>query len=362
MINKLVESALKFPGLVLVVLIAVLSLGIYKYQNMPVDAFPDISPVMVPVFAEGHGMAPEEIERLITYPIESAMNGLPKVKQIKSTSAFGMAVIYVYFEDDVDIYFARQLVSERLTSAMAELPEMDEPPTLGPISTGLGQIFIYYLTADPNKVKTEGKDVNTWLRELNDWVVKFQLQTVPGVTEVLSMGGHVLQYQVKVNPNSLRRYGLALEELANAIRENNRNVGGQFLVMGSEEHLVRGVGLLEELEDIQNIPVKVSNGTPVYLKDVADVDYGNEIRRGAVTLNGQQEVVSGIVMKLYGANTSDVIERLYAKVAEVQTALPAGVELVPYYEQSELIGKPPVRSSYPFCRGGFSFYWCSCFF
>lgn len=352
MINKFVETALKFPGLVIVALIAVISLGIYKYQHMPVDAFPDISPVMVPVFAEGHGMAPEEIERLITYPIESAMNGLPKVKQIKSTSAFGMAVIYVYFEDDVDIYFARQLVSERLTNAMAELPEMDEPPTLGPISTGLGQIFIYYLTADPDKVKTDGKDVNTWLRELNDWVVKFQLQTVSGVTEVLSMGGHVLQYQVKVNPNSLRRYGLALESLVDAIRENNRNVGGQFLVLGSEEHLVRGVGLVENLEDIKNIPVKVSNGTPIYLKDVADVDYGNEIRRGVVTLDGKQEVVSGIVMKLYEENTSKVIERLYDKVAEVQKTLPDGVELVPYYEQAELVEKATGTVKSALLQGG----------
>lgn len=352
MIDKLVESALKFPGLVIVALIAVISFGIYKYQHMPVDAFPDISPVMVPVFAEGHGMAPEEIERLITYPIESAMNGLPKVKQIKSTSAFGMAVIYVYFEDDVDIYFARQLVSERLTSAMAELPEMDEPPTLGPISTGLGQIFIYYLTADSEKVNTEGKNINTWLRELNDWVVKFQLQTVPGVTDVLSMGGHVLQYQVKVNPNSLQRFGVALEELVDAIRENNRNVGGQFLVLGSEEHLVRGVGLLEQLDEIQNIPIKVSNGTPVYLKDVADVDYGNEIRRGVVTFNGQQEVVSGIVMKLYGENTSEVIARLYTKVAEVKKTLPEGVELVPYYEQSELVEKATGTVKSALLQGG----------
>ncbi|MFH1217282.1 MAG: CusA/CzcA family heavy metal efflux RND transporter [Pseudomonadota bacterium] len=352
MINKLIESALRFPGLVMVALLAVLSLGIYKYQHMPVDAFPDISPVMVPVFAEGHGMAPEEIERLITYPIESAMNGLPGVKQIKSTSAFGMAVIYVYFEDDVDIYFARQLVSERLTSAMSELPEMDEPPALGPISTGLGQIFIYYLKADRNKVKTGGKDVNTWLRELNDWVVKFQLQTVHGVTEVLSMGGHVLQYQVKVDPNSLRRYGLALEDVADAIRQNNRNVGGQFLVLGSEEHLVRGVGLVEQLEEIQNIPVKVSKGTPVYLKDVADVDYGNEIRRGVVTVDGQQEVVSGIVMKLYGENTSDVIERLHAKVAEVKKSLPEGVELIPYYEQSELVEKATGTVKSALLQGG----------
>jgi cobalt-zinc-cadmium resistance protein CzcA len=352
MINKLIESALKFSGLVSIALILVIGLGIYKYRHMPVDAFPDISPVMVPVFAEGHGMAPEEIERLIAYPIESAMNGLPKVKQIKSTSAFGMAVVYVYFDDHMDIYFARQLVSERLTSVMAELPEMDEPPKLGPISTGLGQIFIYYLSADAKKVDTGGKDLNTWLRELNDWTVKFQLQTVPGVTDVLSMGGHVLQYQIKVNPHLLRKYDLSLEELVEAVNANNRNVGGQFLVLGSEEHLVRGVGLVEKLDDIRRIAVKETSGIPVFLNDVADVDFGNEIRRGVVTQNGEREVVSGIVMKLYGANTSEVIERLYAKVAEVKKALPPGVELVPYYEQAELIAEATGTVKAALLQGG----------
>jgi len=337
MINKLIESALKFSGLVSITLILVIGLGIYKYHHMPVEAFPDISPVMVPIFAEGHGMAPEEIERLITYPIESAMTGLPKVKQIKSTSAFGMAVIYVYFEDHMDIYFARQLVSERLTSALAELPEMHEPPTLGPISTGLGQIFIYYLSADAEKVDTGGKDLDTWLRELNDWTVKFQLQTVRGVTDVLSIGGYVLQYQIKVNPHLLRKHDLTLNEVVEAVNANNRNVGGQFLVLGSEEHLVRGVGLVEKLDDIRRIAVKETSGIPVFLNDVADVDFGNEIRRGVVTHNGEREVVSGIVMKLYGENTSEVIERLYVKVAEVEKVLPKGVELIPYYEQAELI-------------------------
>ncbi len=337
MLNKLIESVLKTPGLVIVVLLMIIGLGVFKYQKMPVDAFPDISPVMVPVFAEGHGMAPEEIEQLITYPIESAMNGLPKVTQIKSTSAFGMAVIYVYFQDDVDIYFARRLVAERLAAASAELPDMDEPPALGPISTGLGQIFIYYLTADPVRVDTGGKDLSTWLREINDWAVKFQLQTVPGVTDVLSMGGHVLQYQVRIDPNLLRKYNLAIEEVVEAINNNNRNVGGQFLVLGSEEHLVRGVGLVEKLEDLGRIPVKNIGGTSVFLKDIAEVNYGNEIRRGVVTRNGTQEVVSGIVMKLYGENTSKVIERLYAKVESVKKSLPAGVTLVPYYEQAELV-------------------------
>jgi len=337
MLDKLIAAVLKNPGLIIVLLLAVIGLGVAKYRQMPVDAFPDISPVMVPVFAEGHGMAPEEIERLITFPVESAMNGLPGVTQIKSTSAFGMAVVYVYFEDEVDIYFARQLVAERLAAAAAELPEMDEPPVLGPISTGLGQIFIYYLSADPARVDTGGKDLSAWLREINDWQVKFQLQTVAGVTDVLSMGGHVLQYQVRVDPHLLRQYRLTLEEVVEAITANNRNVGGQFLVLGAEEHLVRGVGLLETLEDLGNIPVKDVAGTPVLLKDIAEVDYGREIRRGVVTRNGEQEVVSGLVMKLYGENTSEVIDRLYAKVESVKRALPAGVELIPYYEQAELV-------------------------
>jgi cobalt-zinc-cadmium resistance protein CzcA len=337
MINRITDSALRLPGLVLIAVGALMVTGIFQYRNMPVDAFPDISPIMVPVFAEGHGMAPEEIERLITYPIESAMNGLPGVTQIKSTSAFGMAVIYVYFKDSMDIYFARQLVAERLASVIAELPETDEPPGLGPISTGLGQIFMYYLTADPDKVDTGGKDLDTWLRELNDWVVKFQLQTVPGVTEILSMGGHVLQYQIRVNPNALLKYELTLEDLVEAVNANNRNVGGQFLVLGSEEHLVRGLGLVESLEDIRSIAVKEEDGRPVLLSAIADVDYGNEIRRGVVSRNGETEVVAGLVLKLFGENTSEVIERLYAKVDDAKLALPDGVELHPYYEQAELI-------------------------
>jgi len=274
-IDKVTQWAMAAPGLVLMAVLTVLGLGAYQYQRMPVDAFPDISPIMVPVFAEGHGMAPEEIERLITYPIESAMNGLPDVTQIKSTSAFGMAVVYVYFKDGTDIYFARQLVGERQASVMSELPETDEPPSLGPISTGLGQIFLYYLEADPELVDTGGKPVNTWLRELNDWVVKFQLQTVPGVTDILSIGGHVLQYQIRVDPHALWKYRLTLEDLVEAVNANNRNVGGQFLVLGSEEHLVRGVGLVENLEDIRRIPLKEEDGRPVLLTDVAEVVYGN---------------------------------------------------------------------------------------
>jgi len=334
--NKIVDISLRYRFFVILGIIAITTLGVYQYSQLPVDAFPDISPVMVPVFAEAHGMAPEEVERLITFPIESSMNGLPGVKQIKSTSAFGMAVIYVYFEDDVDIYFARQIVSERLNEALAQLPEMHEPPALGPISTGLGQIFIYYLTIGPD-VDTDGKDPTTYLREINDWVVKYQLQTVPGVTDILSIGGHVLQYQIRINPHALNKYKISLEEVVASVRENNKNAGGQFMLLGSEEYLVRGIGLLQNLDDIRNIHVKIIEGVPIKIGDLAEIGYGNEIRRGVVSRNGSEEVVSGMVLQLYGQNTSKVIESLYAKIPEVQASLPAGVNLVPYYEQSELV-------------------------
>ena len=336
MIDKIINAVLKNRGLVLLALLAVVGLGVYEYRQLDVEAFPDISPIVVPVFADADGMAPEEVEQLITYPIETSMNGLPNVTLIKSTSAFGMAVVYVYFTDDTDIYFARQLVSERLNAALADLPAGQEPPALGPISTGLGQVFLYYLDLEEG-ADTEGLDKLTYLRDINDWVVKRQLQTVNGVTDILSAGGFVLQYQIKVDPFMLRQYDLAIEDVSTAVQANNRNVGGQYLELNSEEHLVRGIGLLRSLDDIRNITLKTHDGTPVSIADVADVDYGPEIRRGVVTKDAGEEVVSGIVMKLFGANSSVVIDELYKKVDAVQAGLPEGVKIVPYYEQADLV-------------------------
>ncbi len=336
MIEKILNSSLANRGLILIVLFGIIGLGIYETRQLDVEAFPDISPVMVPVFAEAEGMAPEEVEQLITYPIETAMNGLPDVELVKSTSAFGMSVVYVYFEDGTDIYFARQLVSERLSAAAADLPPLPEPPALGPISTGLGQIFLYYLEAEEG-TDTEGLDTLTYLRDLNDWVVKRQLQRVNGVTEILSAGGYVLQYQIKIDPYLLLQYDLSFEDVMSAVQVNNRNVGGQYLQINSEEHLVRGVGFLKTLEDIRGITLKSFDGTPVSIGDIAEVEHGHELRRGMVTLGNGDEVVSGMVMKLYGANASKVIEDLYEMVEEVQAALPEGVNLVPYYEQANLV-------------------------
>ncbi len=338
MIRRIVQFALQQRLLVVLLIIFIVGMGIYSLEQLPIDAFPDISPVMVPVFAEAHGMAPEEVERFITYPIESAMNGLPGVREVKSTSAFGMAVVYVYFEDNVDIYFARQIVAERLAKATEEIPESDERPILGPITTGLGQIFIYYLTLEKG-ASTDGLPPDIYLRTVNDWIVKFQLRTVKGVTDILSIGGNVLQYQVKLDPNQLLKFDLTLDEIIEAIRANNRNVGGQFIVQGSEEYLVRGLGLVGSIEDLKTIKLKSNQGFPILLRDVADIDIGPEVRRGVVTRNGQEEVVSGIIIMLYGENTSRVIERLNQKLISVQKSLPRGVHLVPYYEQAELVEK-----------------------
>ena len=239
MIDKIIQAGLYLRVPVLILMFAVIGFGVYSYIETPRDAFPDISPVMVPVFTEAPGLAAEEVELMISQPIESAMSGLPDVTLVKSTSGFGMSVVYVYFKDKADIYFARQLVAERLRSAEAGLPPNIPGPELGPISSGLGQIFIYYLQTDRKVVDTEGKELNSYLRELNDFVVKRQLQTVPGVTAILSMGGHVLQYQVRLNPAKMRKYDVSFNDVANAINRNNRNVGGQYIEIGAEEYLVQ---------------------------------------------------------------------------------------------------------------------------
>ena len=348
---KLISIALHLRGLVILGMLGVIALGAWLYSETPRDAFPDISPVMVPIFAEAPGLAAEEVELMICQPVESSMSGLPDVALIKSTSSFGLGVIYVYFKDSVDIYFARQLVNERLTSAEALLPPEVPKPELGPISTGLGQIFIYYLEADPKLVDTQSKDLNAYLRELNDFVVKRQLQTVPGVTAILSMGGHVIQYQVLLNPELMRRYDVSPSDVTEAIQANNRNVGGQYVEIGSEEYLVRGIGRLNNLKELGNISIREIDGVPLRLKDIAQIQYGHEIRRGVVTRNGEEEVVAGMVLKLYGENSSKVISALHDKLAEIQSNLPPGVKIVPYYDQAELVDNAGRTVEYALFQG-----------
>ena len=331
MINKIIEVAMRERLLTSLLAVAIVVAGYISYQKLPIDAFPDVSPVLVQIFTEAEGLAPEEVEKLITYPIEVAMNGLPNITRIQSISTFGLSVVSIYFKDDMDIYFARQLVFERLETARSEIPEGMGDPEMGPITTGLGQVFQYI-------VEGEGYDLME-LRSIQDWIVKFQLRTVPGVTDVLSFGGMVRQYQVLVDPHELINYNITLDQLIEALKTNNQNAGGSFIVRGAEEYIIRGIGWTQTLDDIKNIIVAEHNGVPVYVRQLAEVKFGPEIRRGIVTRNAQGEVVAGIVLKLIFTNTSRVIKDIKKKVEEINKSLPPGVRIRPFYDQADLVKK-----------------------
>jgi cobalt-zinc-cadmium resistance protein CzcA len=302
--------------------------GIFALYNLNVDAFPDVTPVQVEIDSEAEGLAPQEVEQLVTFPIENEMTGIPGVTRVESISKFGLSVVTVYFRDDVDIYFARQQVFERLSIAKDDLPEGVEP-SMGPITTGTGQIYLYQITG--------GGKSNQELRTIQDWIVKLQLRTVPGVADVLSFGGDVKQYHVVVDQKALVNYNIPLKSLFEAIQNNNQNTGANFIEHGDQQYVVRGLGLVKDIDDIRNIVLDSRNGTPIRVSDVARVEIGNELRQGAVTKDGNGEVVTGIVLKGINENTKQVIERVDAKIADINRTLPEGVKIVDYYDQSDLI-------------------------
>jgi cobalt-zinc-cadmium resistance protein CzcA len=335
MIERLVEAALRQRFVVGILSLVLVATGGYVTMRLPVAAFPDVTTIQVQINTEAQGLSATDVEQLITFPVETSMMGLPGVAQVRSTSKFGLSVVTVVFDDEVDTYFARQLVFERLAQARERIPEGQGSPQMGPITTGLGQIYQYTIEGQGHSAME--------LRTLNDWVVKYQLRGVPGVADVLSFGGEVRQYQVEVDPDRLLRYGLTLDDVAQAIAANNRNAGGQYLVGASEQLVVRGVGLIrgerEGLTDIANIVIRSEDGTPIRVRDVAQVEYGAEVRQGAVSKNGRGEVVSGIVLQLQGANTRDVIRRVRERIEAIEGSLPPGVQIVPYYDQGELTDK-----------------------
>lgn len=309
----------------------IVAFGVFSYQKLPIDAFPDVSPNLVQVFTTTDGLAPEEIEKFVTFPVEVAMNGLPGVSKVRSVSNFGLSVVNIYFEDDVDIYFARQLVAERLSEAKEQIPEGFGEPAMGPISTGMGLVLFYYLEDETGKYSL------TELREIQDWIIKVQLQTVPGVTEVLGIGGYEKQFNVEVIPEALVRYSVSIVELIDIIKKNNLNVGAQFLEKNSEEYIVRSEGLATSIADLNTIVVKSVDGTPIYLNQLANIKEGGAVRRGLQTKNGTQEVIAGMVVKLFGSNSSTVISEVDAKLEIINKTLPQGVKIVPYYEQKSLV-------------------------
>ncbi|WP_348814004.1 efflux RND transporter permease subunit, partial [Flavobacterium maritimum] len=315
MINYFITWALKNRIIVLLTAAGVTAYGIYAVKNTPVDAIPDLSENQVIIFTEWMGRNPQIIEDQITYPLVSNLQGIPKVKNIRANSMFGMSFVFVIFDDDTDIYWARTRVLERLNYAQRLLPE-GIIPTLGPDGTGLGHVYWYTLDAP-------GYDLGE-LRALQDWYVRFALQTVDGVSEVASFGGFQRQYQVIIDPNKLRYHNIPLMEVAEKIKKNNNDVGGRKFEQSDIGYIIKGSGYIKNIKEIENIPLKTINSVPVRIKDVAAVQMGGELRLGIIDENGEGEKVGGIVVMRYGENAKDVIERIKEKLPDIEKGLPPG--------------------------------------
>jgi len=332
MIEKLVRYALRNKMPVVMVFLGICILGALSLSKLPINAFPDISPKLVQVFGEVDGMAAEEVEQLVARPVEVAMMGLPGVKIIRSSSAFGLATVNIYFEDDVDIFRAHELVNQKLAAAEAEMPEglhLHHGLEKGPIISGMGKVLSYYIDSDRHSI--------TELRTFQDWIVKRNLQTVPGVGDVISQGGYVKQYQVKLLPNKLLEYDITIEEIHQAITQSNQNLGASFIKRGDEEYVIRSLGLIKNLDDIKYVVLSTHQGIPIYVKDIAKVEFGPGIRRGVATLNGEKEVAAGYVYKIHGANSFELIGRLKQRIEEINQQLPEGTHVEVFYDQSLLV-------------------------
>ncbi len=336
MLNKLVEASLRYKFLVIIIFSVVAFLGWRAVTTVPIDAFPDVTPVQVNIYTEAPGLAAEDVEQLLTFPVESGMAGLPGVQEIRSVSLFGLSYVAVYFKDDMDIYFTRRLVMERLQEVGDRIPEGYGTPEMGPNTSGLGQVFWYTVERADEKLKDSISDMD--LRTLQDWTVRLIMRTAPGVDDVMSWGGQERQFQVVIDPLRLIEYGLSFREVMEVVESNNRQVGGQYINMGPEQYLVRGLGLVKDETDIGRIVVKVEDGTPVYLRDVARIEQAPALRFGAVTRDGE-EVVLGMALARIGENAKNVVDAVKAKVEIIQSTLPDGVVLRPVYERTDLVEK-----------------------
>ena len=328
MVNKLIEFSLRHRFIVLLIALGLLVWGIYNIQRNPVDAIPDLSENQVIVFTEWMGQSPQIMEDQVTYPLVSNLQGVPKVKNIRGTSMFGMSFVYIVFDDDVDIYWARTRVLEKLNYAQRLLPR-GVTPTLGPDGTGVGHIFWYHLDAPKIDLGEQ--------RALQDWYVKFALQTVPGVAEVASFGGFEKQYQLVIDPVKLQFYNLSMMDIKNKVQANNNDVGGRKLDMAGMGYIIRGLGYIKNKEDIENIALSNNNGIPVRVKDIGTVQMGGDLRLGIFDSNGQGEAVGGIVVMRYGENADKVIQAVKKKMADVQKGFPEGVSFKIDYDRSDLI-------------------------
>lgn len=331
MINAIINASLRDRFMVLIAAVIITLTGLYAYKNTPLDAIPDLSDVQVIIFTKFPGQSPQVVEDQVTYPLTTSMLAVPRTKVVRGYSFFGLSFVYIIFEDGTDMYWARSRVLESINYVSGRLPQ-GITPTLGPDATGVGWVYEYAL------VDRTGKHDLAQLRSLQDWYLRYPLQTVEGVAEVASVGGYVKQYQVEVDPNALLRYNIPLNKIKMAIKMSNKDVGGRLVEISETEYMVRGLGYIQSIEDLNSIPVSVDNeGTPIRLKDVAHVHIGPELRRGVVDLNGEGEVAGGVVIMRYGENALATIQAVRAKLEELKAGLPEGVEIVPVYDRGDLI-------------------------
>ena len=338
MLEKLIAYTLRQKGMVIFLSLLIVAFGLYSYLKLPIDAFPDVTNIQVEVVSHADGLSAIEIERNVTYPIEMAMRGLPDIEQMRSVTKFGLSIVTIVFKDSVDIYFARQLVFERLAEAKEKVPKGVEV-AMGPIGTAMGEIYQYTMEGKMPQDPQQKIAYLTNLRTIQEWVVTPQLKSVAGVNEINSYGGYFKQYQVIVSPEKLLKYGVTVDEVYTAIGSNNENVGGDVLERGTDQYIVRGVGLIKDISDIETIVLKSQGGTPTYLRDVAQVKVGEAVRMGASMKNGKDEAVGGIAMMLRGENSRDVVRRVKEKVKEINgnNMLPDGIKIVPYYDRSDIV-------------------------
>ncbi|TCC96051.1 efflux RND transporter permease subunit [Pedobacter hiemivivus] len=328
MVHKIIEWSMRNRFIVLILSAGLFVWGVFSVQKNPIDAIPDLSENQVIVFTEWMGRSPQLIEDQVTYPLVTNLQGIPKIKYVRGSSMFGMSFIYVIFEDDVDVYWARERVMERISTISKTLPE-GVAPQLGPDGTGVGHVLWYTLDA-PNMDLGEQ-------RAIQDWYVKFALQNVPGVSEIASFGGFQKQYQINIDPNKLLYYKLSVPQVIAAVRSNNNESGGRKFEMSDMGYIIKTSGYLKSLEEISNIPVKNQNGTPIKISDLATVQMTGETRLGIFDQDGEGERAGGIVVMRYGENAAEVIDRVKAKMVEVSKGLPKGVKFDIVYDRGELI-------------------------
>jgi heavy metal efflux system protein len=338
MLGKFISLMLKHKGMVISFSLAIVVFGGYSYFRLPIDAFPDVTNIQVEIVSYAPGLSAFEIERAVTYPVEMSMRGLPKVKQLRSVTKYGLSLVTIVFEDDVDIYFARQLVFERLAEAKEKVPKNAEI-AMGPVATAMGEIYQFTLDGKLPDDPQKKREYLTYLRTIQEWTVNPMLKSVPGVNETNSFGGYFKQYQVIVSPDKILKYGITINDIYSAIEKNNQNVGGDVIERYSEQYIVRSVGLIKDTSDIENIILKSHSGTPTYLKDVAEIRIGEAVRQGAAMINGKEEAVGGIVMMLRGENSREVVKRVKEKVKEINenNILPKGIKIVPYYDRTDVV-------------------------